>query len=373
MLRSISVRAEHEYEVRIGAQLESLLTDSSWLRPRSALFVCNEDSAAVCGQLQLLTSDQGLRNTCVQVPRGESAKTTVVLEQLWRACVDAGLDRDGLVIAVGGGTVTDVAGFAASTWMRGVQWVAVPTTTAGMVDAAIGGKTGINTDAGKNVVGAFHSPIAVLCATTTLATLDRLDFAAGLVEALKCGFIADPEILTLMSAQPVALFDVTSDALLEVIARSVQVKADVVSADFTEQAPANSIGREVLNYGHTFGHALEAASGYTCRHGDAVSVGMVFAAELAEAIGAAPDGFTARHREALTALGVPVGHGYRDFAPLFASMGRDKKSRAGVIRFILLRNVADAFVADDVPSDVIEQAHVRTLADVDVSTEGRIL
>jgi len=358
---AIEVRAEHAYQVRIGLHLSDLLPDEAWLRPgRRALLVCNEDSAPFAAQVEASARDCGMQVATARLPRGEAAKTVATAELLWRHCADAELDRGGVVVAVGGGTVTDAAGFAAATWMRGVDWVAVPTTTAGMVDAAIGGKTGINTDAGKNLVGAFHSPTSVLCATQALASLPRADYAAGLVEALKCGFIRDAAILDLVAASPQAVFDPASPELAEVIARAVRVKAEVVGADFTEQGGGSALSREVLNYGHTFGHALEAASSYALRHGDAVAVGMVFAAELAEALAQAHPGLAVQHRQALALLGVPTSHEHDVLAPLLELMRRDKKARAGVLRFVLLHGQGEPYAADDVPLQAVEQAFART-------------
>ena len=359
---SIAVRAERAYQVRIGLHLAELLHDEVWLQSgRRALLVSNEDSAPFAAEVEATARDCGMQVSTARLPRGEAAKTVAAAQDLWQQCAEAELDRGSVIVAVGGGTVTDAAGFAAATWMRGVEWVAVPTTTAGMVDAAIGGKTGINTDAGKNLVGAFHSPSSVLCATHTLASLPQADYAAGLVEALKCGFIRDSAIINLVADSAQAIFDPSSPELAELIARAVQVKADVVSVDFTEQG-GTALSREVLNYGHTFGHALEAASGYSMRHGDAVAVGMVFAAELAEALEQAQPGLAMQHRAALTCLGAPTSHDHDALAPLLDLMRRDKKARAGVLRFVLLRSQGAPYAADDVSLQAVERAFARTRA-----------
>jgi 3-dehydroquinate synthase len=213
--------------------------------------------------------EAGLDVYLAVVPDAEDAKSAVVAAELWSALGQAGFTRTDAVIGVGGGTVTDLAGFVAATWLRGVRVVQVPTTLLGMVDAAVGGKTGINTPEGKNLVGAFHPPAGVLCDLDALATLPRPDLVAGLAEVVKCGFIADPRILELVEADPVAALDVEGPFLRQLVERAVQVKADVVTADLREAAL-----REILNYGHTFGHAVEQVEGYRWRHGEAVAVGM---------------------------------------------------------------------------------------------------
>ena len=364
-VQPVHVRAEHDYHVHIGVSLNDIVQDSSWLRHgRVVLIVSNDDSAAWAKVVANIASAAGCQVTTVEVPRGEQAKSYETVMSLWDSCAQAGLDRGGLVVAVGGGTVTDVAGFAAATWLRGVDWVAVPTTTAGMVDAAIGGKTGINAAGGKNLVGSFHSPIGVYCALETLRTLPTAEFAAGLAEAVKCGFAGAPHILDVVADQGSGLLDADHPALPQVIRAAAQFKADVVALDFTESAAStsttDSLGRELLNYGHTFGHALEAASGYTVRHGDAVSVGMVFAAELAEAVGAAGPGLAATHRVALTSLGLPTAHAHEDFTSLLALMGRDKKARSGVLKFVLLGSIGNPTGLSGPDQTALERAFERT-------------
>lgn len=357
----IQVHAEHEYAVKIGRHISDVQSGAMWVKPnRRVLLVCTEDSRPDAQEVRDFADAAGMHVTVVDVPRGEEAKSLSTVQTLWNSCAQANVDRSGLVIGVGGGTVTDVAGFVAATWLRGVDWVAVPTTTAGMVDAAIGGKTGINAAGGKNLVGAFHSPVEVLCATSSLRTLPRADYAAGLVEAVKCGFIADTAILKVCSDAGEDIFDCESPALVELLTRAIEVKAKVVSADFTEQANVNGVSREVLNYGHTFGHALEAVSGYRLRHGDAVAVGMVFAAELSEALGHAPAGLAQSHREALSNLHVPTSHRQDNLDEMVALMSRDKKARAGVLRFVLLRAAADVLLCDNVDRASLERAFQRT-------------
>ena len=223
---------------------------------------------------------QGFEAHLLEIPDGEDAKKLEVAGRCWDVLGQAGFTRSDAIVGLGGGATTDLAGWVAAAWLRGVRVVQVPTTLAGMVDAAIGGKTGINTDRGKNLVGAFHPPAGVLCDLNTLETLPRTDYVAGLAEVVKCGFIADPAILDLIEADPAAATEPGNPAEAELIERSVRIKAEVVSEDLTEQGR-----REILNYGHTLGHAVERAEGYRWRHGAAVSVGLVYAAALGRLLG----------------------------------------------------------------------------------------
>jgi len=234
-------------------------------------------------------------------------------------------------VGLGGGAVTDVAGFTAATWLRGIRVVLVPTTLLAVADAAIGGKTGINTSAGKNLVGAFHEPAAVLVDLDTLHTLPPDELRPGMAEVVKGGFIADPVILDLIEADPAAALDPAGEVLPELIRRKIQIKADVVSADLRE-----SNLREILNYGHTLGHAVERREDYRWRHGDAVSVGLVFAAELARAAGRLDYATADRHRSVLRALRLPVSYQPGALPELTELMKLDKKSRAGQLRFVVL-------------------------------------
>jgi 3-dehydroquinate synthase len=274
-----------------------------------------------------------------QLPDAESAKTVEVLSECWSLLGQASFTRTDAVVAVGGGAVTDVAGFVAATWLRGVRVVHVPTTLLGMVDAAVGGKTGINTAEGKNLVGAFHPPAGVLCDVDVLATLPRGDLVAGMAEVVKAGFIADPAILDLLRADPAAALDVARPVLVELVERSVAVKARVVTEDLTESSL-----REILNYGHTMAHAIEQVEGYTWRHGDAVAVGMLFAAELGRLAGRTPTPLAARHREVIAALGLPTAYPAAaepdHWQRLLVAMGRDKKSRGTTLRFVVLDDLA---------------------------------
>ena len=280
-------------------------------------------------------SDKGIDAHRIEIPDAEGGKELPVVGYIWEVLGRIGLGRKDAIVSLGGGAATDVAGFVAATWLRGVDIVHVPTTLLGMVDAAVGGKTGINTAEGKNLVGAFHPPGGVLCDLDTLPSLPREDYIGGLAEVIKAGFIADPVILDLIETDPAAAVDPSGDVLPELIRRSIRVKADVVAADEKESAL-----REILNYGHTLAHAIERRERYRWRHGAAVSVGLVFAAELGRLAGRLDDATADRHRSVLTALGLPVRYDADALPQLLEYMAGDKKNRAGVLRFVVLDGLA---------------------------------
>ncbi|GAA4832201.1 3-dehydroquinate synthase [Garicola koreensis] len=276
----------------------------------------------------------GYQAVTAEIPDGEEGKHIQVSAFCWQVLGQNDFTRSDAVVAVGGGAVTDAAGFVAATWLRGVRVVHMPTTLLGMVDAAVGGKTGINTAEGKNLVGAFHQPAGVLVDLDTLLTLPRNELVAGLAEVVKCGFIADEEILRIIESSPEQAQNPHSTQLRELIERAVRVKAEIVSSDARESGR-----REHLNYGHTLGHAIELAERYQWRHGAAISVGMIFAAELARSLGRLDDATADRHHSVLTMLGLPVT--YRDdrWNQLLEGIRRDKKNRGDTLRFVLLNRI----------------------------------
>lgn len=278
---------------------------------------------------------KGIEAHRVEIPDAEEGKEIQVLGFIWDVLGRIGIGRKDALVSLGGGAATDVTGFAAATWLRGISVLHVPTTLLAMVDAAIGGKTGINTEAGKNLVGAFHQPAAVVVDLATLETLPPRDIVSGMPEIVKAGFIADPVILDLIEADPKAATDPRGDVLGELIQRAIAVKARVVAADEKE-----SDLREILNYGHTLAHAIEALENYKWRHGDAVSVGLVFAAELARVAGRLDDETADRHRSILISLGLPVSYYEKALPALLEYMAGDKKNRAGVMRFVVLDGLA---------------------------------
>ena len=283
----------------------------------------------------------GFTSLTAEIPDAEEGKHIQVAAFCWQVLGQNDFTRSDAIVAVGGGAVTDVAGFVAATWLRGVKVIHMPTSLLGMVDASVGGKTGINTAEGKNLVGAFHPPAAVLADLDTLETLPRNEMISGMAEVIKCGFISDPAILDLVEKDPTAVVDPQSDVLRELIERAIAVKAKVVSEDLKESGL-----REILNYGHTLGHAIELVERYSWRHGAAVSVGMMFAAELARSVGRLSDADADRHRSILESLGLPVTYRRDRWQGLLDGMRRDKKSRGDLLRFVVLDGVAKPGILD---------------------------
>jgi 3-dehydroquinate synthase len=275
------------------------------------------------------------------IPDGERAKKAAVAVSCWEALGDAGFTRSDAIVTFGGGATTDLGGFVAATWLRGVKVVHVPTTLLGMVDAAVGGKTGINTRTGKNLVGAFHEPAGVLCDLTLLRSLPRAELVAGLGEVVKCGFIADPAILDLVDGHEAGSITADSPVLRELVERAVRVKVDVVSADLRETGGTGSHpGREVLNYGHTMAHAIERTENYRIRHGEAVSIGCVYVAELAARAGTLAPEIVDRHHETFARVGLPTTYAKASFDDLHRAMKVDKKARGSQLRFVVLADLA---------------------------------
>lgn len=283
----------------------------------------------------------GFTALTAEIPDAEEGKHIEVASFCWQVLGQNDFTRSDAVVAVGGGAVTDLAGFVAATWLRGVKVIHMPTSLLGMVDASVGGKTGINTAEGKNLVGAFHPPAGVLADLDTLDTLPKNEMISGMAEVIKCGFIADPAILELIEKDPAAVSDPRSDAVRELIERAIAVKARVVSDDLKETGQ-----REILNYGHTLGHAIELVERYSWRHGAAVSVGMMFAAELARSVGRLSDADADRHRSILESLGLPITYRRDRWQALLDGMRRDKKSRGDLLRFVVLDGVARPGILD---------------------------
>ena len=285
---------------------------------------------AIAAQLRESLSD-GREVILAEVPDAEAGKRMEVAQFCWQVLGQADFTRSDAIIGLGGGALTDLAGFVAATWLRGVRLIQVPSTVLGMVDASVGGKTGINTNEGKNLVGAFYAPHAVLCDLDVLADLPRNELLAGFAEIVKYGFIAEPEILDILEADVDVATNPQSPEFRRLIELSIGIKARVVSEDFTEQGE-----REILNYGHTLGHAIEHAERYKWRHGAAISIGMVFAAELARMTGNLSDEIVERHRRILESLTLPTGYPRGRWDTLLATMKRDKKARGSMLRFVVL-------------------------------------
>ncbi|MFD5446269.1 3-dehydroquinate synthase [Streptomyces tendae] len=329
------------YEVLVGRQLLGELGGLIGTKAKRVAVIHPEALAETGDALRADLAEQGYEVIAIQVPNAEEAKTAEVAAYCWKALGQSGFTRTDVIVGVGGGASTDLAGFVAATWLRGVRWIAVPTTVLAMVDAAVGGKTGINTAEGKNLVGSFHPPAGVLCDLAALDSLPVNDYVSGLAEVIKAGFIADPAILDLIESDPQAARTPAGPHTAELIVRSIKVKAEVVSSDLKEAGL-----REILNYGHTLGHAIEKNERYKWRHGAAVSVGMHFAAELGRLAGRLDDATADRHRTILEAVGLPLHYRYDQWPKLVENMKVDKKSRGDLLRFIVLDGLAKPTVLE---------------------------
>jgi 3-dehydroquinate synthase len=338
---SIKVVAEREYLVHLDASWRKSVEAIAESHNKTLLLVPAE--LAEQFQVQALAK-ANLR--IVEIPTGEAAKSPEYLLKMWEVCGDFGLTRSDCIIGIGGGSATDLAGFVAASWLRGITWHAIPTSLAGMVDAAIGGKTGINSSHGKNLIGAFHSPSSVVIDKEFLHSLSDRDFNAGMAEVIKSGFIADPKILELA-------LDAKSN-IAELISRSIAVKAQVVSADFKEGRL-----REILNYGHTLGHAIEKNEDYKLRHGEAVAIGLVFAAELSNVAGGLNSTAVQLHRDLLRKFELPTTYRPEALPKLLELMAGDKKSRGTALRFIGLEDIGKPIWLEAVTSDQITEAYGR--------------
>ncbi|MDP3893001.1 3-dehydroquinate synthase [Nocardioides sp.] len=350
------------YDVLIGEDLHGELPPMLGDDVRRVAVVHATELGHLAEPVAARLRDAGYDVTPIMLPEGEAAKTAAVAVEAWETLGAAGFTRSDAVVTVGGGATTDMGGFIAATWLRGVRVVHVPTTLLAMVDAAVGGKTGMNTTAGKNLVGSFHEPAGVLCDLTTLRSLPRAELVSGFGEVIKCGFIADPTILELVERDPVAALDVDGPVLRELVERSVQVKIDVVVGDLKETRGTDASagewpGREVLNYGHTLAHAIERAEDYRMRHGEAVAIGCVFVAELARITGRLDATTAERHRSVFAAVGLPTSYAGAGFEDLRAAMAVDKKTRGDTLRFVVLDGLARPVVLSGPGEDDLRAAH----------------
>lgn len=361
--RVVAVTGASPYEVTIDHSLQQGIVDFARERGfRNVAIITQPTVREYADALAQALSAAGIRPLVHVIPDAESGKTLSVCGQLWDALGEANFSRGDAVIGLGGGAATDLAGFVAAGWMRGIAVIQAPTTLLAMVDAAVGGKTGINTAAGKNLVGAFHEPAAVFIDLDFLDTLPQQEIVAGSAEIIKTGFIADPVIIDRYESDPQAC--VRADGHLpELIARSVAVKAGVVSKDLKESSL-----REILNYGHTFGHAVELRENFTWRHGHAVAVGMMFIATLAHSRGLIDQSLLERHRQILDAVGLPTSYESGHDEELIAGMRRDKKNKGGHIRFVALDGIASTLRLEDVTDAEIRATYAQITSDNDAST-----
>ncbi len=355
-MNTIKVSADIEYSVTIGRGILPEL--KSHIGGANRVAVIFPEALKIAGQnVKTIIGSSAIG---IEIPNGEAAKTAEVLQFCWQALGEAGFTRNDLVVSVGGGATTDLAGFVAASWLRGIRVVHIPTTLLAMVDAAVGGKTGINTGQGKNLVGAFHSPTAVLCDLDSLTSLNRDDYVSGLAEIIKVGFIRDPRILELIESDPVGATSPTWSFAPEIISRAISVKAEVVSADLKEQL-GTAVGREILNYGHTFGHAIEQVEQYRWRHGAAVSVGMVFVAHLSTLAGRLAPEIAQRHINILKSVGLPTTYHDGYWEQLFSAMRIDKKSRGDLLRFVILEDVGKPAILEGPDSATLFAAYQQTV------------
>ena len=332
-ISKIQVGGEQPYPVIVGRNLLEQVPD--FLSGARKVLVIHPVGLAVSAEkLSDYLKSSGFEVVLAGVPDNEEAKRIEVAAFCWGILGKSEFSRTDMIIGFGGGTITDLAGFVAATWLRGVGIVQIPTTVLAMVDAAIGGKTGVNTSEGKNLVGVFYSPSAVIVDLATLETLPKNEVLAGFAEVVKCGFIQDAEILTLIEQDLERAIDISSPVFEELVKRSIEVKASVVEVDFRESGK-----REFLNYGHTLGHAIELAERYKWRHGAAISIGMVFVAELAHLNGRLSREIVDRHRRILSGLGLPTSYPAEKWQQLLSNMQVDKKSRGGNLRFVVLDDV----------------------------------
>ncbi|GAA4264774.1 3-dehydroquinate synthase [Frondihabitans peucedani] len=331
----IPVGGDSPYDVLVGRGVVSELGGVLGSKVRKVLIVHSGPLGARAEALRQQLLGEGFEAMIAEIPDAEAGKRVEVAAFCWQILGQADFTRTDAIVGLGGGATTDLAGFVAATWLRGVRLVQVPTTVLGMVDASIGGKTGINTAEGKNLVGSFYAPAGVLVDLEMLDGLARNEILAGFAEIVKAGFIAEPEILDIIERDVDRVVDPSTPEFRRVVELAIALKARVVGEDFTEAGL-----REILNYGHTLGHAIEHAERYQWRHGAAVSVGMVFVAELSRLAGRLSDEVVDRHRSILTSLGLPVQYPVGRWNTLLATMQRDKKARAGMLRFIVLDDIA---------------------------------
>lgn len=348
----IQVAGDQPYDVVVGsgilADLPALIGD----RARTVVVIHARGLESLAERVRGVLAVAGFAVHAEPVPAGEQAKDIGVATTLWSRLAALRASRSDAIVGLGGGAVTDLAGFVAATWLRGVQVVLVPTTLLAIVDAAIGGKTAINIAAGKNLVGAFHPPAGVLADLDALATLPGREYVSGMAEVIKAGFIADPAILDLIEREPAAAAAPGGPHERELIERAIRMKAEVVAADLRESGQ-----RETLNYGHTLGHAIERAENYAIPHGEAVAVGMVFAAAVGRLAGRLDEPTAARHRAILAGVGLPVTYPGGSWPELRDAMAVDKKTRGEQLRMVVLDGLAKPGILADPPEDMLARAY----------------
>ena len=349
---TIRVGGEQPYDVLVGHQITGALPGLAGDRASTVVLIHAAGLEHLARPALGALEQAGYTVHAEPVPAGEAAKDIAVAASLWSRLAGHRLSRSDAIVAVGGGAVTDLAGFVAATWLRGVRVVLVPTTLLAMTDAAVGGKTAINIAAGKNLVGAFWPPAGVLADLDLLATLPRREYVSGLAEVIKAGFIADPAILDLIEADPAAASAPGGPHELELVERAIAMKAAVVTADLRESGE-----REMLNYGHTLGHAIERAENYAIPHGEAVAVGMMFAAAVGRLAGRLDQPTADRHRQVLRSVGLPVRYSGGSWPALREAMAVDKKTRAERLRLVVLDGLARPGILADPAEGLLARAY----------------
>ena len=353
-IRTLDVElGSRRYPIHIGSGLLDDAERLAALTPGRHVLIVSDANVAPHYLARVEAAFAGKRVAAHVLPPGEQEKTLARFGELMSALAALGASRDATLVALGGGVIGDLTGFAAACWMRGVRFVQLPTTLLAMVDSSVGGKTAVDLPEGKNLVGAFHQPAAVVADTSTLATLPERELRAGLAEVIKYGALGDATFFDWVRANAAALLCRDADALTHAIATCCAMKAGIVARDETETGD-----RMLLNLGHTFGHAIEAEQGFGgLVHGEAVAVGMVLAARLSSALGVAPGADAERLADALRSLGLPTSlPAGLDADALLARMRLDKKNVSGRLRLILWRGVGQAFVAEGVDEATVRAA-----------------
>ena len=340
------------YQVIVGRGLLDEVSQSLGDAVKKVLLVYPEGMQASAEMISSALVASGKQVWQLAVADGENAKTDKWLSVAWSSLGQAEFSRSDAILSLGGGATTDLAGFIAATWLRGISVVHIPTTLLGMVDAAIGGKTGINTLEGKNLVGAFHEPKSVIVDLDTLESLPKLELISGFGEIVKYGFIADPVILDLIEEDVEDARNIHSERFEELVVRSIKIKTSVVGQDFRESSL-----REILNYGHTLAHSIELVEHFKWRHGRAVAVGLCFAAELGRLTGRLSDEVADRHARILRSLDLPTTYPREKWEALYTGMQVDKKSRGGMLRFIVLDDLGEPGILEAPTKELLFTAY----------------